>query len=323
MQKLLTVVVPCYNEELVIRETHSQLIQALEEIHTKRQIRYELIYVDDGSNDTTLKALRDLYSSHSSASGDVAVLPLARNFGHQIALSAGLFHARGDAVIAIDADLQDPPEVMDKMVERWLNGADVVYGQRSSRAGESYFKVLTARAFYLLVRRITNINIPLDTGDFRLMSKRVLETFNDMPERHRYIRGMVPWVGFRQEPIVYNRAPRFAGETKYPLSKMLKLALDGITSFSNAPLRTAYLVGVGVAIFSIFYALYIIYHKLAYDYPVAGWSSIMVGMLFLGAVQLITIGILGEYIGRIYDQVKMRPVFTVDKAASLGIRFHD
>lgn len=318
MSRTISVVVPCYNEEEVITETHKRLFATCEKLSAERVSGAEIIYVNDGSRDATLSKLQQL-AQETSALVSIRVICLARNFGHQIALSAGLANAHGDAVIAIDADLQDPPEVMELMVEKWLQGADVVYGQRLSRAGENLFKLVTARLFYIVVKRITRIDIPLDTGDFRLMSRRVLDVFNGMPERHRFVRGMVPWIGFRQEAVTYHRAPRFAGETKYPLTKMLKLALDGITSFSNAPLRTAYLMGVSVAGLSILYAISIVWHSIRHGYPVVGWASLMVAILFMGSVQLITIGILGEYIGRIYDQVKARPLFTIDRRASVGV----
>ena len=318
--KLLSVVVPCFNEEEVIDETYKQLRNELERLATAYTLRYEILFVNDGSRDKTLLKLHQIHSNHSASAGTsqgkVVVLSLARNFGHQVALSAGLVQTKGDAVVAIDADLQDPPAVIEEMLRRYLDGVDVAYGMRASRDGETFFKVFSARLFYLIVRRLTRIDIPLDTGDFRLMSRRALNVFNSMPERHRFVRGMVPWLGFRQEPVKYARAKRFAGNTKYPLGKMLALALDGITSFSNAPLRTSYFMGVCVGIGSAFIAFYIVVNKLVTGYPVQGWSSLMVAILFLGSVQLVTIGILGEYIGRIYDEVKGRPLFILDEEAS-------
>lgn len=322
MTRLLSVVVPCFNEEEVIGETYAQLSRELEAICAAHELRYELIFVNDGSKDRTLVALQNLHATHLAACakgesrGAVIVLALARNFGHQVALSAGLSVAKGDAVVAIDADLQDPPAIIGDMVQRWNEGVDVAYGVRLKRDGESFFKLWTARAFYLLVRRLTRVDIPLDTGDFRLMSRRALDVFNGMPERHRFIRGMIPWIGFRQEPVLYNRAARFAGQTKYPFTKMLRLALDGITSFSNAPLQTAFLLGITVACLCTIYGIYIVGHNMITGYPVRGWSSIMVAILFLGSVQLITMGILGEYVGRIYDEVKKRPLYIVDEHAS-------
>jgi glycosyltransferase involved in cell wall biosynthesis len=320
MGKLLSVVVPCYNEQEVILETYTQLVQELERIVLRFDLSYELIFINDGSRDRTLPMLHELHAQHKTrhlnSRGEIMILSLARNFGHQIALSAGLANARGDAIVAIDADLQDPPAVIERMVEKWQEGVDVAYGVRSSRAGESWFKLFTARLFYKIVRRLTRVDIPLDTGDFRLMSRRALDVFNSMPERHRFIRGMIPWLGFRQEPVPYDRAARFAGVTKYPLSKMLKLALDGITSFSNAPLNSAYWLGMGVAVISVLYAVYVIVGNILGLNQVRGWPSLMVAILFLGAVQLITIGILGEYVGRIYDEVKKRPLFIMDERDS-------
>jgi polyisoprenyl-phosphate glycosyltransferase len=318
----LSVVVPCYNEQEVIEESYRQLCVELEAIAQKFSMGYELIFVNDGSRDNTLSLLQSIQLKHSvdfaQTLGKVKVLALARNFGHQLALTAGLTQARGDAIVAIDADLQDPPAVILKMIERWKEGVDVVYGMRESREGESWFKLLSAKLFYLVVRRLTRINIPLDTGDFRLMSRRALDVFNAMPERNRFIRGMIPWIGFRQEPVHYARSKRFAGVTKYPLSKMIGLALDGITSFSNAPLQTAFLAGVAIAAVSVFFALYIVVREIFFGFPVQGWSSIMVAILFIGSVQLVTIGILGEYVGRIYDEVKKRPMFILDLQASRG-----
>ena len=320
MGKLLSVVVPCYNEQEVILETYTQLVQELERIVLRFDLSYELLFINDGSRDRTLAMLHELHAQHKArhlhSRGEIIILSLARNFGHQIALSAGLANARGDAIVAIDADLQDPPAVIERMVEKWQEGVDVAYGVRSSRAGESWFKLITARLFYKIVRRLTRVDIPLDTGDFRLMSRRALDVFNSMPERHRFIRGMIPWLGFRQEPVPYDRAARFAGVTKYPLSKMLKLALDGITSFSNAPLNSAYWLGMVVAVISVLYAVYVIVVNILGLNQVRGWPSLMVAITFLGAVQLITIGILGEYVGRIYDEVKKRPLFIMDERDS-------
>lgn len=316
MQQLLSVVVPCYNEQEVIEETHAQLVRELEAIAARHDLRYEIIYVNDGSRDRTLGLLQKIHASHTSGRGKVRIAALARNFGHQLALSAGLFQAEGDAIVAIDADLQDPPAVIGEMVARWKDGADVAYGVRETREGETFFKLLSAKLFYLTVRRLTRIDIPLDTGDFRLMSRRALDIFKSMPERHRFIRGMIPWIGLKQIAVPYKRAARFAGETKYPLSKMITLALDGITSFSNAPLRAAYLMGFGVAFVSLLAALGLIIARLAFGNPTPGWTTLMVVILFLGAIQLVTVGILGDYLGRIYDQVKQRPLFILDDRES-------
>lgn len=317
---MISVVVPCFNESEVIRETHRQLAAELEGMCARHGLRYEILFVDDGSRDATLSILHELADAHpslfDSSRGQVHVLALSRNFGHQIALTAGMSHARGDAVVAIDADLQDPPAVIEQMIEKWKEGADVVFGVRSHREGESWFKKASASAFYRLVRSLTNVEIPLDSGDFRLMSRRAADAFNRMPERHRFVRGMVPWLGFRQVPVSYSRAARFAGTTKYPLSKMLRLAFDGITSFSSTPLKATYVLGFVVAVLCLGYIGVVLFERLATGTPVRGWSSLMAAILFLGSVQLITLGILGEYVGRIHDEVKGRPLYLVDEAQS-------
>jgi dolichol-phosphate mannosyltransferase len=313
---LISVVVPCYNEEEVIVHTHAQLFQTLNKASDLFHCDYEIIYVNDGSKDKTLQLLQNIHMEAKSNHGKIVVLSLSRNFGHQIALSAGLKNAKGDAIVAIDADLQDPPEVILGMIEKWQQGADVVYGVREQRAGESWFKLLTAKLFYLLLRKLTRIDIPVDTGDFRLMSRRALDVFNNMPECHRFIRGMIPWIGFNQQPIYYSRSSRFAGTTKYPFNKMLILALDGIISFSNTPLKMSYLMGFLVAGFCILYAFYILLAAIFQGFPVTGWASMMVCILFIGAIQLIAIGVLGEYIGRIYNEIKKRPLYIIDENSS-------
>lgn len=316
MPELLSIVIPCFNESEVIDETYRQLVAEMERICAVHSLRYELVFVDDGSSDDTRARLQRLHERHPPGAGEVVVLSLSRNFGHQIALTAGLRAARGDAAVAIDADLQDPPHVIEEMVRRWKAGVDVAYGVRTSREGESAFKLATARAFYVLVRRLTNVDIPMDAGDFRLLSRRALDAFNDMPERSRFIRGMVPWLGLRQEPVPYARAARFAGTTKYPFTKMLRLAFDGITSFSTAPLKLTYLLGFGVALLCALYMAYVLVEKLFLGAPERGWSSLMAAILFLGAVQLISVGLLGEYVGRIYDEVKRRPLYVIDERES-------
>lgn len=321
MSRLLSVVVPCFNEEAVVVETHRRLSSELERIGQAHDLAYEILYLNDGSRDRTLDLLHQIHAEHSaraSRRGDVVVVALARRFGHQLAVTAGLELAQGDAVVVIDADLQDPPAVIEAMVERWNAGADVAYGVRESRQGESAFKRATASLFYRVMRRMTGIDIPADAGDFRLLSRRVVDVFNRMPERHRFIRGMIPWIGFRQEPVPYARAARFAGTTKYPFMKMLRLAFDGVTAFSNIPLKLTYWLGFSAATFSLAWIVWVVVDKLWFGTPVRGWSSLMAVILFLGAAQLITIGIVGEYIGRIYDEVKKRPLFVVDETASRG-----
>ena len=300
----LSVVVPCFNEEAVIGETHRQLVSTLEQV---LELDFELVYVDDGSRDGTLDLLRDIQRADSR----VRVLVLSRNFGHQIAVTAGIQGTQGDAVVVIDADLQDPPAVILDMLNRWRKGADVAYGVRTQREGETAFKRWTAKAFYRILGRLTDTAIPLDTGDFRLMDRKVVNAFLAMPERDRFVRGMVAWAGFRQEPVPFQRAARAAGETKYPLKKMLRFAIDGILSFSMVPLRLATYIGFlasGLALLGIGYAFAL---RLLTDVWVTGWTLLLIAILFLGGVQLVLIGIFGEYLGRIYGEVKRRPLYLV------------
>jgi dolichol-phosphate mannosyltransferase len=299
---LISVVVPCYNEEDVIRETHARLAAVLSRMEG---VAYEIIYTDDGSRDRTPELLGQIQASDSS----VRVLRLSRNFGHQIALTAGLEHAAGSAVVVIDADLQDPPEVIPEMVERWRDGYEVVYGMRTDRPGESSFKLWTAKIFYRLMNRLSETKMPLDAGDFRLMDRKVVAALLAMPERDRFLRGMVSWVGFRQVALLYARAPRHAGVGKYPFLKMVKFAADGVLSFSLMPLRLAVLTGflaIGMALAGIIYAVLL---RLYTTDWVRGWASLFVAVLFMGGVQLISLGIIGEYIGRIYGEVKHRPLY--------------
>ncbi len=301
---LLSVVVPCYNEEAVIRETHRRLVQVLSQTGMPR---FEIVYVDDGSQDTTAPILREL----QQLDDHVRVILLSRNFGHQLAVSAGMEQSRGDAVVLIDADLQDPPEVIVTMLERWKEGYHVAYGQRSERAGESAFKVQTAKLFYRLLNRLTETEIPLDTGDFRLMDRRVIDAIGEMPERDRFIRAMVSWVGFRQIAVPYQRSPRFAGESKYPLKKMIKFAFDGITSFSRAPLTVAAYLGTISAALALFGILYAVGMRLFTNEWVTGWTLLFIAVLFMGGVQLICLWLIGEYIGRIFGESKRRPLYLV------------
>jgi dolichol-phosphate mannosyltransferase len=242
----------------------------------------------------------------------VSVIKFSRNFGHQIAITAGIDLAQSEAVVVIDADLQDPPEVIAQFVEKWQKGYDVVYGVREQRAGESPLKLLTAAMFYKLLKRLTRIDIPVDVGDFRLMSKRVVNQFRTMRERDRFIRGLVSWVGFKQIGVSYARDKRYAGETKYPYRKMIKFALDGITSFSSIPLKLASWIGYAASLVAFFYVCSVPIQK-ALGYTVQGWATIMIGMLFLGGVQLICLGILGEYIGRIFNEIKQRPLYIIQE----------
>jgi dolichol-phosphate mannosyltransferase len=314
MTKLLSIVVPCFNEEAVLEETHRRLVPLLDRLD---DLDYEIIYVDDGSRDRTPEILERLQARDPH----VRVLRFSRNFGHQVAVSAGLEHAAGDATVVIDADLQDPPEVIPEMVRLWRDGYHVAYGQRTDRPGETAFKRWTASAFYRIINRLTDTEIPVDTGDFRLMDRKVVDALKAMPERDRFVRGMVSWAGFRQVPVPYARAPRFAGETKYPVRKMLRFALDGIASFSVAPLTVATWVGFaasGLALLGILYALSL---RLFTRIWVPGWTAIFIAILFIGGVQLISLGIIGEYIGRIYGEAKRRPLYVV--AERLGFQSPD
>jgi dolichol-phosphate mannosyltransferase len=266
---------------------------------------YEIVLVDDGSTDRTLELMR----VHAAADPRIVVVRLSRNFGHQLAATAGLDIARGDAVVLIDADLQDPPELIPAMVERWRAGYDVVYAVRRKRSGESAFKIWTARFFYRTTQRLTKVAIPVDAGDFRLMSRRVVDALKAIRERHRFIRGLVSWVGYPQTALEYDRDARFSGTTKYPFSKMLRFAIDGITSFSDVPLRFASYFGFAVSGIAFVVALAEIGVRIFTGYNLPGYTSTIFAILFLGGVQLIGIGILGEYIGRIYEEIKARPLY--------------
>ncbi len=301
----LSVVVPCHDEELVLGETHARLTRACRSLG----VRYELIYIDDGSRDATRACIEQLRRDDPCA----CLIGLSRNFGHQTAVTAGMQHARGQAVVLIDADLQDPPELIPEMFRLWQGGADVVYAVRRARRGESLFKRATAALFYRLLNLASNVPIPADTGDFRLMDRRVVDAVSAMPERDRFLRGMVAWVGFRQQAISYERDPRRAGSSKYPLSRMLALALDATLSFSARPLRFATYMGFlasGMALAGIIYALVV---RLCTTSWVSGWAFLAICVLFMGGVQLACIGIMGEYLGRVYAEVKRRPLYLVDR----------
>ena len=301
---LLSVVVPCFDEDALILETHRRLAAVLEQAPG---VDFEVVYVDDGSGDRTLDLLRGLQRDDPR----VRVLALARNFGQEMAVTAGLRYARGDAVVVIDADLQDPPEVVLEMLGRWREGVEVAYGVRVSREGESVLKHWTAHAFYALLARISEVSIPRDVGDFRLMDRAVVDAVLAMPERDRFFRGMVTWTGFRQEPVPFRRAARFAGRTKWPLKDLLGLAADALLSFSFAPLRLAAWFGflaAGLALSGIGYALAA---RIFTGAPVGGWAALFIAVLFLGGVQLVAAGVIGEYLVRIYGEVKRRPLYLV------------
>jgi dolichol-phosphate mannosyltransferase len=304
-RELLTVVVPVFNEGETIDVFYTRMKKVVDSLSP---MSYELIFVDDGSRDDSFAKLTSL-ADHDTR---VRVVKLSRNFGHQNAVTAGVDTARGDAVVIIDADLQDPPEVIPSMIRKWREGYDVVYGVRENREGEKWMKLYTAALFYRIMKRVTRIEIPVDVGDFRLMSRRVVDKFKQIRERDRFIRGLVSWVGFRQAGVLYNREKRYAGETKYPIGKMIKFSLDGITSFSHAPLKIATWLGYGVSLIALLYTMIIIVEKFM-GMTVPGFASIMAGMLFLGGVQLICLGIMGEYIGRIFNETKGRPIYVLEE----------
>jgi len=307
----LSLVLPIFNEEAVLPELRARLSEFMVRLPEDT----EVIFVDDGSKDDSLRLLRDM----ARAEPHYKVIGFSRNFGHQVAITAGIDYARGEAVVVMDADLQDPPEVVVEMLEKWREGYDVVYGKRRSRAGETWFKIVTARWFYRIFAAMIPIEVPLDTGDFRLMSRRVVVALRELREVHRFVRGMVSWIGFKQTAVLYDRAGRFAGETKYPLRKMIRFALDGITSFSILPLRLATYAGAMIAFLSIGVAIWAIVAHLVFQTTVPGWTAMTVLVALLAAVQLLMIGILGEYVGRIYEQVKARPSYVLRETHNMPL----
>lgn len=311
----LSLVLPIYNEEAVIPELHERLQEFLREL----ALDTEVIFVNDGSKDRSMELLRGICKGEPR----YRVLSFARNFGHQIAITAGVDWARGRAVVVMDADLQDPPSVVLEMVAKWREGYDVVYAKRRSREGETFFKLLTAKLFYRVFAAMIPIAVPLDTGDFRLMSRRVVVALRALRETHRFVRGMVAWIGFKQTAVLYDRPARFAGETKYPLRKMLRFAVDGITSFSVLPLRFATYLGMFISFCSVGVAVWAIVGKFVLHNTVPGWSAEVVLVSLLAAVQLLMIGIVGEYIGRIYEQVKGRPTYLVGDRVNAARRPDD
>ena len=301
---LLSVIVPLFNEQEIVAKTFSVLEKELEDVE------HELIFVNDGSTDKTRSILEDLLKTTPQNK----LVNFSRNFGHQAAFSAGLKHATGDAVVIIDGDLQDPPSLIKEMLAKWREGYQVVYAQRRKRKGETIFKKATAHLFYKLLHSLTSIDIPQDTGDFRLMDRVVVDQLNALPERNRFLRGLVCWVGFKKIGILYDRAERAAGTSKYPLRKMLRLAMDGITGFSTTPLKVSFLMGFFATIIAFGVFIWSILEKfLSPATTVPGWASLMTVIVFFGGIQLMSIGIVGEYIGRIYEEVKQRPLYIEDK----------
>ena len=304
----LSIVVPCYNEEACLAELHARLGKAARAAAGED---YEIVLVNDGSRDRTWTMMREM----AAADPRLVAINLSRNHGHQLALTAGLDLCSGERILIIDADLQDPPELLSDMIARMdAEGADVVYAVRRARAGETAFKRGTAKLFYRLLTRLADIDIPLDTGDFRLMSRRALDAFLSLPEQARFIRGMVAWIGFRQVPIVYDRAERHAGETKYPLARMMRLALDAVTGFSTAPLRFASHIGLWLVAASLLLVAYIAFAFLT-GQAIQGWTSLMLVVVVLGAVQMFVLGMIGEYLGRLYIEAKRRPLYIVAEIA--------
>jgi dolichol-phosphate mannosyltransferase len=306
MPDLVSIVIPLYNEELVLEELHSRLERVMDGL----PVTCEVILVDDGSTDGTRTRAKEI----CRADPRFRLLGFSRNFGHQLAITAGLDRARGAAAVIIDADLQDPPELIADMITRWKEGYQVVYGVRRRRAGESWFKIATAAVFYRILRRLTDVDIPADAGDFRLLDRRVIDQLVGMRERARFVRGMVSWVGFRQCRLEYDRHERHAGETKYPFRKMLKFAVDGVLAFSAVPLKLASALGFLSAGVSVVYLVYGLVVRLFHpERTVPGWTSLFVAVLFIGGVQLICMGIIGEYLGRIYDETRHRPLYVCDE----------
>lgn len=302
-----SVVVPMYNEEEVAHETFKRLKKAMSEIGET----YEVIFVNDGSRDKTAEILTALCDEEET----FKLIDFSRNFGHQIAITAGMDYSSGECVVVIDGDLQDPPEVIGEMIQKWKEGYDVVYGKRLKRKGDTLFKKVTAKIFYRFLRRMTDVDIPVDTGDFRLIDAKLIDDLKRINEKHRYVRGLISWLGYKQTAVEFVREERFAGETKYPLKKMISFAVDAITSFSYKPLRLATVVGSLVALLSILYLVVVIVQRLFFgETVVEGWASTLAVSLFFNGIMLMMLGIIGSYIGRIYDEVKNRPLYIVNKA---------
>ena len=303
----ISVIVPMYYEEEVAKECYTRLKNVLEKIEN---YNYEIIFINDGSKDKTLEILKEIAKENKK----VKIISFSRNFGHQCAVTAGLRYVTGDAIVIIDADLQDPPELIPEMIKLWEEGNEVIYGKRKSREGESRFKLLTASMFYKTLNALSDVEIPKDTGDFRLVDRKVVEVINSLPEHNKFLRGLFSWVGFKQTPFEYERKERFAGKTKYPLKKMLKLAKDGIFSFSTKPLKIVGAMGIISIVISIIILIYaVLSYIFNWNNVTAGWTSTMVTITFLGGMILISLWMIGEYIGRIYDETKRRPQYIIEK----------
>ncbi len=305
MKPLLTVIVPAYNEQEVLLEFHQRLSKVFDDLSP--ELDSEVLYVNDGSKDRTQEILDRLTEQDQRVSS----IELSRNFGKEAAMTAGFDYAKGDAVVIIDADLQDPPELIKDMVSHWQQGYDVIYAQRTEREGETWLKKATASAFYRLISKISKVQIPKDTGDFRLMSRRAVDSLNRLREQHRFMKGLFAFVGYPQKALLYHRDARAAGESKFNFWKLWNFALEGITSFTIAPLKLASYIGFATAFFAFVYGAYVVFKTLLFGESVPGYPSLMVAILFIGGVQLLFIGILGEYIGRIYNESKQRPLYFI------------
>ena len=302
-----SVIIPAYNEEEVIEVCYSELTKVMQDLEET----YELIFVDDGSHDETVSILRKI----SQEDKNVRIISFSRNYGHQIAITAGMDYSKGEAVVIIDADLQDPPSLIPLMVEKWREGFHVVYAKRIKRKGESFFKKVTAKIYYRLLNNLTDIEIPVDTGDFRLVDRRIVNILKeDIREKNRYVRGLISWIGFNQTYIEYERSERLAGETKYPLKKMIKFAVDGLTSFSYKPLKIATKIGFLLSIAAFVHLVYVVIEALFFYRTNPGWASLMSVLLFSQGIILIILGIIGEYISRIFKEAKDRPLYIVQES---------
>lgn len=306
MRKKISLLIPAYNEEDVLRQLYERLNKLAGELAA---YEFEFLFVNDGSRDQTLEMIK----SYAKKDSRIAYVNLSRNFGKEIAMIAGLDHVRGDATVIIDADLQDPPELVPKMITYWEEGYDDIYARRRSRAGESWFKKITSEMYYKLLQKSTTIPIQQDTGDFRLLSRRCVEALRQFREAQRNAKGMFSWIGYKKKEILYDRDPRAAGETKWNYIKLINLAVDGITSFTIAPLRVASVLGMLVSFATFIYILYLVIRTLFFGTDVAGYPSMMAVILFLGGVQLLSLGIIGEYVGRIFNETKERPLYLVEE----------
>lgn len=310
--KKISVVIPMYYEEQVAEECYERVSKVLYDLRDSYD--YEILFINDGSKDNTLSILENIAKEDSK----IKVISFSRNFGHQAAVTAGLKFVTGDCVVIIDADLQDPPELIPDMVKEWEKGYDVIYGKRKKRDGESAFKLFTAKAFYQTLNKLSDIEIPKDTGDFRLADRKVIDVINSLPEHNKFLRGLFSWTGFKQEPLEYERKERFAGTTKYPLKKMLKLATDGILSFSIKPLKLVGGLGILSVVISIIILIYaILSFAFKWNNITSGWTSIMCTLTFMGGIILISLWMMGEYIGRIYDEVRGRPQYVIEKTINI------